>query len=92
MPKYFDFKVGGYFLYYTSKCVVEAMHVHASNKATTRGGSAKFWVYSNGDSKVADRGCLSNVELQVIQRFIKGNYISMYKKWKEMSPNGFKNK
>lgn len=37
MPKYFDFKVSGYYLYYTSHCIIEAMHVHASNKKTHRG-------------------------------------------------------
>ena len=32
MPKYFDFKVFGYYPYFTSHCVVEAMHVHASDR------------------------------------------------------------
>lgn len=32
MPKYYDFKVCGYYLYFTSHCTVEAMHVHASDK------------------------------------------------------------
>ena len=32
MPKYFDFKVSGYYLYFTSKCIIECMHVHASDK------------------------------------------------------------
>lgn len=31
MPKYYEFKVCGYYLYYTSSCVIEAMHVHASD-------------------------------------------------------------
>ena len=30
MPKYYEFKVAGYYLYFTSFCVVECMHVHAS--------------------------------------------------------------
>lgn len=29
MPKYYDFKVAGYYLYFTSFCVVECIHVHA---------------------------------------------------------------
>ena len=29
MPKYFDFKVCGYYLYFTNKCIIECMHVHA---------------------------------------------------------------
>lgn len=36
MPKYFDFKVSGYYLYYTSHCIIEAMHVHASDKNSQR--------------------------------------------------------
>ena len=27
MPKYYEFKVCGYYLYYTASCVIEAMHV-----------------------------------------------------------------
>lgn len=27
MPKYYGFKVCGYYLYYTASCVIEAMHV-----------------------------------------------------------------
>ncbi|EOS35821.1 hypothetical protein C808_04562 [Lachnospiraceae bacterium M18-1] len=26
MPKYYEFKVAGYYLYFTSFCVVECMH------------------------------------------------------------------
>ena len=44
MPKYYDFKVAGYYLYFTSFCVVECMHVHASDSKFTEGGSAKFFV------------------------------------------------
>lgn len=29
MPKYYEFKVCGYYLYYTAHCIIEAMHVHA---------------------------------------------------------------
>lgn len=28
MPKYFEYKVCGYYLYYTSHCIIEAMHVY----------------------------------------------------------------
>ena len=44
MPKYYDFKVADYYLYFTSFCVVECMHLHASDKKLTEGGSAKFFV------------------------------------------------
>ena len=29
MPKYYEFMICGYYLYFTSHCVIEAMHVHA---------------------------------------------------------------
>jgi len=50
VPKYFNFKVIGYYLYFTSFCIVECMHVHASDIRLTESGSAKFFVKSNGDS------------------------------------------
>ncbi len=49
MPKYYEFMICGYFLYFTSHSIVEAMHVHASDKKLTESGSAKFFVKSNGD-------------------------------------------
>ena len=50
MPKYFSFKVAGYFLYFTSKCIIEAFHVHASDSKLTEESSAKFFVKGNGDT------------------------------------------
>lgn len=41
MPKYYEYKVCGYYLYYTSHCVIEAMHVHASDRKTNRNGICK---------------------------------------------------
>lgn len=32
MPKYYEFKIARYYLYFTSYCVIECMHVHASNQ------------------------------------------------------------
>lgn len=52
MPKYFPFKICGYYLYFTAHCVVECMHVHASNEELTEPGSAKFFVRSDGSSKL----------------------------------------
>lgn len=40
MPKYFPFKICGYYLYFTAHCVVECIHVHASNEELTEPGSA----------------------------------------------------
>lgn len=35
MPKYYQDKIYGYYLYFTSFCVVECMHVHASDRKLT---------------------------------------------------------
>lgn len=89
MPKYYEFKVCGYYLYYTSHCIIEAMHVHASDKKLTESGSAKFFVKSNGDTTVERQGILSEREVRIIREFIKDNYKDMYLKWSELSDNGF---
>lgn len=47
MPKYYEFKVAGYYLYFTSFCTIECMHVHASDRKLTEAGSAKFFVKEN---------------------------------------------
>ena len=36
-------------MYFTSYCVIECMHVHASDRKLTEAGSAKFFVKDNGD-------------------------------------------
>ncbi len=46
MPKYYDYKVAGYYLYFTSFCVVECMHVQAL-----------FWVRPNMTGTRRFRGC-----------------------------------
>ncbi len=89
MPKYYDFKVCGYYLYFTSHCIVEAMHVHASDQRLTEHGSAKLFVRGNGDTIVKEQGSLTDKELRVVRKFVKGNYQEMFLKWKEMSSNGF---
>ena len=89
MPKYFDFMIGGYYLYFTSHCIVEAMHVHASDKRLTEAGSAKFFVKGNGDTIVKARGILTEKELRIIREFVKVNYKEMYIRWSTMSSKGF---
>ena len=93
MPKYTTDIIAGYTLYFTSKCVIEAMHVHASDKELSEHGSVKLWVYEDGESKVANRGDATAVELKKIQDYIKINHREMYKRWKKYSDNGYyKNK
>ena len=89
MPKYYEFKVAGYYLYFTSFCTVECMHVHASDRKLTEAGSAKFFVKNNGYTILQKRGILTDKEIGKIQAFIKDNYKDMYKKWSEYSTNGY---
>lgn len=89
MPKYYEFMICGYYLYFTSHCVIEAMHVHASDRRMTEASSAKLFVRGNGDTEVKERGMLTDKELRIIREFIKENYKEMYIKWSSMSPNGF---
>lgn len=71
MPKYFQFMVAGYYLYFTSFCVVECMHVHASDSRLTEEGSAKFFVRANGDTELQHRGMLTDREIAIIQKLNK---------------------
>ena len=89
MPKYYDFKICGYYLYFTSHCIVECMHVHASDSRLTESGSAKFFVKENGDTVIQNKGQLSDREIRIIREFIKENYKEMYLKWSELSEYGF---
>ena len=89
MPKYYEFKVAGYYLYFTSFCVIECMHVHASDSKLSERGSAKFFVKENGDTVLQKRGILTDTEISKIQAFIKTNYKEMYLKWAEYSDKGF---
>ena len=65
------------------------MHVHASNEQLSEGGSGKFFVKSNGDSVLQNRGKLNDREIIRIQSFIRQNYKEMYLKWAEYSANGY---
>ena len=62
----------GYYLYYTSHCIVEAMHVHVSDGKLTEYGSAKLFVKDNGDTTVEKRGRLKEHEIVKIRSY-EGN-------------------
>lgn len=89
MPKYYEFKISGYYLYFTSACTLEWMHAHASDRKLTEAGSAKFFVKGNGDTILQHRGILTDTEIRKIQKFIKEHYQEMYLKWSEYSQNGY---
>lgn len=79
----------GYYLYFTSHCIVEAMHVHASDRRLTESGSAKLFVKRNGETVVKEQGVVKDKHLRIIREFIKDNYKEMYLKWAEMSKQDF---
>lgn len=89
MPKYTFDKVCGHYLYFTSFCTIEAMHVHASDKKLTEQKSAKFFVRADGSSVLRRRGDLTKSQQIGIQAYIKKNYLSMFALWSTMSSNGF---
>lgn len=89
MPKYFDFKVCGYYLYFTSHCIIECMHVHASDRKLTEAGSAKLFVQSDGTTVIQEKGIINDRDLRNIQSFIIENYQEMYLKWSLLSDEGF---
>ena len=89
MPKYYPFRIEDHYLYFTSECIVEAMHVHASDKKLTEANSAKFFVKSDGSTVLQKHGDLNSREINVISRFIKENYLEMYKMWKDFGGQEF---
>ncbi len=89
MPKYFRDKIADHYLYFTSQCIVEAMHVHASDKRLTESNSAKFFVRADGSSVMKKRGDLTDSQVSIIEKFIKANYIDMYKTWKDFGGGDF---
>lgn len=70
MPKYYEFKIAGYYLYFTSYCVIECMHVHASDRKLTESGSAKFFVKDNGDTVLQNRGILNDREIRKFKNLL----------------------
>ena len=89
MPKYYDFKVSGYYLYFTSFCVIECMQAHASDRKLTEAGSAKLFVKEDGETVIAEKGFLTDRDLRKIRLFIKENYKEMYILWKRYIQEDF---
>lgn len=89
MPKYYRDRIADHYLYFTSQCIVEAMHVNAQDKHLTETDSAKFFVRSDGSSVMKNRGDLTDHEITIIQKFIKENYLDMYKTWRTYGGGDF---
>ena len=68
---------------------LEAMHVHASDRKLTEANSAKFFVREDGSSVMQKRGDLTDSKITTIQKFIKENYIDMYKTRKDFGGKEF---
>lgn len=83
MPKYYRDRIADHYLYFTAECIIEAMHVHASDKKLTERNSAKFFVRADGSTVLKQRGDLTDREISIITRFIKENYLDMYQTWKD---------
>lgn len=83
MPKYFEFKIAGYYLYFTSHCIIEPIHVHASDHKLTEKTSAKIWVKNNGDTVIANMGSLTQKEMITIQKYIKNNILTIKDIWED---------
>ncbi len=89
MPKYYRDRIADHYLYFTAECIIEAMHVHASDRRLTEGNSAKFFVKPDGSSVLRQRGDLTDREINIITRFIKENYLDMYQTWKDFGGKDF---
>ena len=89
MPKYSEDKIFNHYLYFTSHCTVEAMHVHAGNEEMSEDLAAKFFVRADGSSVLKRRGDLTRKEQFGIQRYIAKHYLTMYAKWSRRSKQGF---
>lgn len=89
MPKYFLYKVYGYYLYFTTHCIVEAMHAHASDTSLNRHTAAKFFIKNNGDTVVTKRGDLTDRDINRIQAYIKEHHEEMHSLWSRYSSKGY---
>lgn len=81
MPDY-GFTMGGYTMYFTSKCIVEPIHAHLNDtKHKIIAGSAKIWVGPNGETQVVHTGNVPNKVIKEARAWIKQNYKLMKSKW-----------
>lgn len=80
-PKYSKHRVKGLVVYFTDSCLVEAFHAHAS-ESQRKAGSAKFFIYEDGSSRVDKVGALSKPQIKAVQDFIKDNHMEMFEQWK----------
>lgn len=93
MPKYFTFKICGYYLYFTTSCIDEPIHIHISDTKLSEKGSAKLWLHCDGTTTIQNSGTISDRDMNMIRKFIHKNINTIENKWKEHSNNtNYKNK
>lgn len=83
IPKYVKGKVTGYYLYFTSSCLSEPIHTHASDSKLKEGGSAKLWIHKDGSSTIQNKGICSDKELKIMQKYITNNIAIFIDTWKD---------
>ena len=74
-------KAGNNWIYFTPFDQKEPTHAHANWPKKTEPGSAKIWIYKNGDTKIVNKGKLKDKELKEIRKFLKLNYMVLFDKW-----------
>ena len=62
------------------------------NRQLKENDSPNFFVRADGSSILKKRGDLTDVEINIIEKFIKENYLDMYKTWKSFGGGDFYNK
>lgn len=80
MSDYTPLKVANCYLYFTSKCVIEAFHVHADPQRR-QATAAKFFVKADGTVIRTTQGNLTKAQVHQIQKYIEDNYRLMYDCW-----------
>ena len=63
MPKYFPYKICGYYLYFTAHCVLECMHAHASDEELTETSYAALRDFARGSDLLLCDGQYTAEEL-----------------------------
>ncbi len=71
------------------ECVIECMHVHATDSSLTESGSAKLFVKPDGDTIIQRQGKVSDHDMNTIRKYIKLNHETMFELWSKYSKHGY---
>ncbi|MCL1988035.1 MAG: DUF4160 domain-containing protein [Firmicutes bacterium] len=70
-------------IYFTTFDKGEPSHAHANYPVKVEVGAAKIWIMVDGETEVESVGKLSTKELKKTRRFLKENYLVLFKMWEE---------